>query len=80
MLEKSKGTKTETEVEGRDRSRDADRYREIMGGGRVRPWPERLVVGSDAIADIEATFESWEQSMDEYRDLARSTDRTESDS
>lgn len=58
---------------------DGNRDEKIDGEGRVRPWPERLVVGSDAIADIKATFKSWEQSMDEYGDLARSTDREKSD-
>lgn len=43
--------------------------------GDVRPWPERLIVGSDAVADITATFKSWEQSIDEYGDMIRSTDK-----
>jgi hypothetical protein len=43
-------------------------------GGELRPWPERLVVGSDAIADIKGAFSNWEKSIEEYEDLAKSTD------
>jgi hypothetical protein len=45
--------------------------------GGLRPWPERLVVGSDAVAEIRRTFASWEKTLEEYGDLASSTDMRE---
>lgn len=62
-----------------NRGWDEERKGEMTGEGKVRPWPERLIVGTDAMVDVKATFKSWEQSMDEYGDLGRSTDMTKLD-
>lgn len=43
--------------------------------GKIRPWPERLVAGSDAMMDAKKTVKSWEHTIEEYGDLARSTDK-----
>ncbi|KAF8305358.1 oxidoreductase,short chain dehydrogenase-like protein [Clavulina sp. PMI_390] len=44
------------------------------GKPSVRPWPERLVIGSDAAVDVREMFARWEASMQEYEDLGKSTD------
>lgn len=55
--------------------RGEGQMRTVEGG--LRPWPERLVVGSDAVAEIRRTFANWEKTLEEYGDLARSTDTRE---
>ncbi|KAF8310195.1 NAD(P)-binding protein [Clavulina sp. PMI_390] len=48
--------------------------RDETKGGELRPWPERLVIGSDAVLDARRMFSSWEKSIEEYGDLARFAD------
>lgn len=42
--------------------------------GGVRPWPERLPLGSDAVLDARKTFKSWEATFTEWMDVISSTD------
>lgn len=44
--------------------------------GELRQWPERLIAGSDAVADINNMVKSWENTIEVYGDLARSTDKS----
>lgn len=46
--------------------------------GTLKPWPARLVIGSDAERDIRLKIASIESTMEEYPEFTRFTDRTPS--